>query len=157
MIRTATPHDLDGIMVLEQRCFIDDAWQRDTMHAELASPHNHYIVDDIDGTICGYAGLRALAGARDSDIQTIALDPDMRGTGRGRAMLRHLLREAIQRGAHETFLDVRADNTPAISLYTSEGFTEIGRRPRYYRPDGTDAIVMRLGLHHWAQPKEPQL
>jgi ribosomal-protein-alanine N-acetyltransferase len=45
---------------------------------------------------------------------------------------------------------VRADNPVAQALYASEGFIELGRRPRYYQPDGVDALVMRLDLRGWA-------
>jgi ribosomal-protein-alanine N-acetyltransferase len=37
---------------------------------------------------------------------------------------------------------VRTDNTPAIALYESEGFTRIGLRRRYYQPSGADAYTM---------------
>jgi [ribosomal protein S18]-alanine N-acetyltransferase len=40
-------------------------------------------------------------------------------------------------------LEVRADNEVAQGLYRRRGFTEIGRRPRYYQPSGTDAVVMK--------------
>jgi ribosomal-protein-alanine N-acetyltransferase len=39
-------------------------------------------------------------------------------------------------------LEVRTDNTPAIALYESEGFTIVGIRRRYYRPSGADAYTM---------------
>ncbi len=48
------------------------------------------------------------------------------------------------------FLEVRADNPVAQQLYASEGFAEVGRRPRYYQPDDVDAIVMKLDLRGWA-------
>ena len=146
MIRRVTSADLDGIMALEQAAFPGDTWSEQSMAAELAGAHGHYVVDDEDGVLVGYAGLRAVHGSRDADIQTIAVDDAHRGQGRGRHMLRALLAVAAERGAREVFLDVRADNAPAIALYASEGFEEIGRRPRYYRPDGMDAIVMKAPL-----------
>jgi ribosomal protein S18 acetylase RimI-like enzyme len=90
--------------------------------------------------------VRALRGSADADIQTIALDADHRGAGRGRALLRALLDEAAERGAREVFLEVRADNPTAEGLYLSEGFQEIGRRAHYYQPDDVDAIIMRVDL-----------
>lgn len=50
---------------------------------------------------------------------------------------------------------MRADNPAAESLYVSEGFTEIARRPRYYQPDDVDAVVMRLDLVGWAVAQRP--
>ncbi|MCK2035936.1 ribosomal protein S18-alanine N-acetyltransferase [Microbacterium sp. SSW1-49] len=145
-LRVATPADLDAIMLIENRSFPSDAWSADSMAAELASPHGRYLVDEHDGVVIGYGGVRALRGSADADIQTIALDAEHRGSGRGRALLRALLDAAAERGAREVFLEVRADNPTAEGLYLSEGFQEIGRRPHYYQPDDVDAIIMRLDL-----------
>lgn len=148
-LRQATVADLDAIMVLEHGSFPTDAWSSETMDAELRSAHNVYLVDELDGTVVGYGGVRALQGGSDADIQTIALDTAYRGRGRGRALLRALLQIALDRGAREMFLEVRADNPTAEGLYLSEGFTELGRRPRYYQPDDVDAVVMKLDLRSW--------
>lgn len=145
-LRDATPDDLDAIMQIEHRSFPTDAWSAETMAAELASPHGRYLVDEHDGVVIGYGGVRALRGSPDADIQTIALLSEHRGEGRGRALLRALLAAARERGAREIFLEVRADNPTAEGLYRAEGFEEIGRRPRYYQPDDVDAIVMRSDL-----------
>lgn len=149
-LRIATVGDLAAIMELERRGFPTDAWSEQTMAAELAAPHGRYLVDEEDGAIVGYGGVRALPGGSDADIQTIALDARFRGRGRGRALLRALIAEAVARGARELFLEVRADNPVAAGLYASEGFIELGRRPRYYQPDDVDAVVMRLDLRAWA-------
>ncbi|SDQ97827.1 ribosomal protein S18-alanine N-acetyltransferase [Microbacterium sp. cf332] len=145
-LRTATRDDLDAIMSLEESSFPSDAWSRTAMSAELASPHGRYLVDVEDGRVVGYGGVRAIHGAADADIQTIALDAGLRGVGRGRALLRALVGEARERGARELFLEVRADNPVAHGLYVSEGFVEIARRPRYYQPDDVDAVIMQLNL-----------
>src|SRR5690606_2535465 len=133
-LRAATSDDLAAIMELERRGFPDDAWSEQTMSAEIAGAHNVYLVDVEGDRIVGYGGVRALEGGADADIQTIALDAQFRGRGRGRALLRALAGEAVGRGARELFLEVRADNPVAQALYVSEGFTELGRRPRYYQP-----------------------
>ncbi|MFK3676388.1 ribosomal protein S18-alanine N-acetyltransferase [Microbacterium sp. NPDC090218] len=145
-LRDAVPEDLDAIMAIEERSFPTDAWSRETMASELAGPHGRYLVDEHDGLVIGYGGVRALRGSADADIQTIALLAEHRGQGRGRALLRALLAAAAERGAREVFLEVRADNPAAEGLYLAEGFVEIARRPRYYQPDDVDAIVMRLEL-----------
>lgn len=150
-IRPATLDDLDAIMALERASFPTDAWSAGMMHDELASPHGRYFVLQDAGAIVGYGGIRALTGAKDADIQTIAIAEAVRGRGCGRALLNQLLHEAAARGAREVFLDVRADNPVAQSLYAKTGFAEIGRRPRYYQPDDVDAIVMRLDLRAAAE------
>lgn len=145
-LRAAALRDLAAIMAIENGSFPADAWSRETMAAEVASPHGRYLVDEHDGMVIGYGGVRALQSSADADIQTIALLSEYRGQGRGRRLLRALLAEAAVRGAREVFLEVRADNPVAEGLYLAEGFAEIGRRPRYYQPDDVDAIVMRLQL-----------
>ena len=149
-IRRATGDDLAAIMTLERASFPTDAWSEAMMREELASPHGWYVVDDEAGRLVGYAGLRAVAGAKDADIQTITIADGARGRGRGRALLTTLLDEASRRGVRKVFLEVRADNPIAQALYASEGFAEVGSRPRYYQPDGVDALVMRLDLAGWA-------
>ena len=151
--RDATAADLDAIMALERASFPTDAWSENMMAEELVSPHGRYLVDLEAGRLVGYGGVRAVAGAADADIQTIAIAEHARGTGRGRALLHALLAAARERGAREVFLEVRADNPPAQALYRSEGFTEIGRRARYYQPDDVDAVVMRLDLAAWSRAR----
>lgn len=145
-LRTAEPRDLDAIMALEWASFPSDAWSERTMRDEIASEHGRYIVLEDGDVLAGYAGLRAVAGSRDGDIQTIAVAEASRGRGWGRMLLTELIAEAVRRGVRELFLEVRADNPVAQALYTSEGFREVGRRPRYYQPDDVDAIVMQADL-----------
>ncbi|MBN9182125.1 ribosomal protein S18-alanine N-acetyltransferase [Microbacterium sp.] len=152
--RTATVDDLGAIMALERASFPTDAWSEAMMRAELASPHGRYVVLEEGGRLVGYAGLRAPEGSRQGDVQTIAVDAGARGAGRGRLLLTTILEEARDRGVHEVFLEVRADNPVAAGLYASEGFRELGRRPRYYQPDDVDAIVMRLDLRGWAHARD---
>ncbi|WZH37438.1 MAG: ribosomal protein S18-alanine N-acetyltransferase [Microbacterium enclense] len=149
-IRPATLDDLDAIMALEHASFPTDAWSPAMMREELLSPHGWYVVAEEAGRPIGYAGLRAVRGARDADVQTITITETARGRGRGRALLAALLDEAARREVHDVFLDVRADNPVAQALYASEGFVEVGRRARYYQPDDVDAIVMQLDLRGWA-------
>lgn len=148
-LRPATGDDLDAIMALERASFPTDAWSEAMMREELASPHGWYVVDEEAGRLVGYAGLRAVKNAKDADVQTITIAEASRGRGRGRAMLRALLEEAVRRGVADVFLEVRADNPVAQTLYVSEGFLEIGRKPRYYQPDDVDAVVMKLDLRGW--------
>lgn len=154
-LRTATPDDLEAIMALERASFVNDAWSEAMMREELASRHSRYVIDEDAGRLVGYAGLRVPAGAKDADIQTIAIAEAARGRGRGRALLEALLSEASARRASDVFLEVRADNPVAEKLYASEGFVEVGRRPRYYQPDDVDAIVMKLDLAAWAAARTP--
>jgi ribosomal protein S18 acetylase RimI-like enzyme len=63
--------------------------------------------------------------------------------GLGRGLMHALITQARRRGVAELFLEVRADNPIARTLYESLGFEQIGLRRRYYR-GGIDAVLMRL-------------
>lgn len=148
-LRRATLDDLDAIMVIEERVFATDAWSREIMAAELEDRYCYYLVAvrvDDPTDLVAYAGLRAPQGEPQADIQTIAVAEHARRHGLGRVLMQSLIAEARQRGATELFLEVRADNPGAQSLYGMLGFEPIAVRPRYYQPDGVDAIVMRLEI-----------
>ena len=147
-LRAATPDDLDAIMAIETSVFPEDAWSAGTMLAELRDRNGHYLVafpPDDPSRIDAYAGLRAPRGLPQADIQTIAVVEDARRHGLGRVLLLRLIDVARERGATELFLEVRADNPGAKSLYVSLGFEEIAVRPGYYG-GVVDAVIMRLGI-----------
>ncbi len=146
-LRRADAGDLDAIMRLETALFPTDAWSAETMREELANENAWYLVafpPEDPGRIDAYAGVLAPRGAREADIQTIAVAEGARRRGLGRTLVLTLVGEAVRRGAEEVFLEVRADNPGAQRLYRSLGFEELAVRSRYYQPDGVDAIVMRL-------------
>jgi ribosomal-protein-alanine acetyltransferase len=149
LLRRAGAADLDGIMAIERAVFATDAWPADMMRHELDGAHTYYLVvvdDALPREVLAYAGLLAPAGSGQGDIQTIAVAADHRGAGLGRALMHALIDEARRRRATELFLEVRADNPVAQSLYESLGFVQIGVRRGYYQPDGVDAITMRLDV-----------
>lgn len=85
----------------------------------------------------------------EAELLTIAVSPERQRQGLGASLMLGFLEESRQRRAMTAFLEVAADNLPAISLYRRFGFTESGRRRQYYRrPDGSaiDALIMARGL-----------
>lgn len=95
----------------------------------------------------GFALIRSIAG--ETELLTIAVAPEDRRRGLGRAILNRAMECARARGADRIFLEVAADNGAAVRLYDTAGFVRIGRRPAYYRrPDGArvDALIMALTL-----------
>lgn len=151
-LRPATPDDVPAIMAIETPVFGGEAWSTDAMARDVGDKNCFYLVaeaqtDALGGepTIIGYAGLLAPRGSGDGDIQTIAVLPEFRSLGLGRRLMLALLEEADARKAHRVFLEVRADNPHAITLYASLGFEEIAVRPGYYQPEGVDAVIMKRG------------
>lgn len=143
-LRPATIGDLDAVMAIERASFPTDAWSAPAMR-ETFETGDAFVAEDGRG-IVGYAAVLAPHGSGDADVLTIAVGEACRGQGIGAALLERLVTTAAGHGAERVFLEVRADNPVAQHLYTARGFRVVGRRPRYYQPDGVDAIVMRLDL-----------
>jgi N6-L-threonylcarbamoyladenine synthase len=138
--------DFDAVMVLEQAVFASDAWSASSMLSELNAPSGHYI-GVFEDQLIGYAGLSTVPGSFSSDVQTIAVAESARGRGLGRSMMEALIAKAKAQGSEQVLLEVRIDNQPALSLYSSMGFERIDVRKRYYQPDNVDAVIMRLKVH----------
>jgi ribosomal-protein-alanine N-acetyltransferase len=85
----------------------------------------------------------------EAELLTIATNPDHQRQGLGRQVLHAFHEEAAASGATRAFLEVAADNSAAIALYTAAGYATDARRPRYYHmTDGAmvDALMMSRSL-----------
>lgn len=82
----------------------------------------------------------------EADIVTLAVTPAARRRGLGRTLVESAAALLAGMGAATLFLEVSADNPPAINLYTGLGFEQVGLRKDYYA-DSSDALVMRLSLN----------
>lgn len=80
----------------------------------------------------------------EAHIATIAVHPDYRGLGVGRKLLAHGLLDAYDRGGRMAYLEVRRSNKIAQEMYIKFGFDVVGQRPRYYKDNHEDALLMTL-------------
>ncbi len=69
----------------------------------------------------------------EAEILTLATHPDLRRRGHARSALRRFEAAVTRLGARKIFLEVAEDNAAALALYLGAGYSEIGRRPGYYR------------------------
>jgi ribosomal-protein-alanine N-acetyltransferase len=74
----------------------------------------------------------------------IAVRPGLRRQGLGRMLLGRMIAFAKSERVCAVWLEVRPSNVIARKLYEKMGFTEAGRRPKYYRDTQEDAIIMCL-------------
>ncbi|RFU23413.1 ribosomal protein S18-alanine N-acetyltransferase [Geodermatophilus marinus] len=133
--------DLDAVLALEEELFAPDTWTRAMYRDELSrTDTRHYLVAEDGDRVVGYAGL--IAYDDEAHVATIGVTTGRQGEGIGARLLDALLVEADRRSP-VVLLEVRADNGTAQALYRRRGFVEVGRRPRYYQPSGTDAVVMK--------------
>lgn len=94
--------------------------------------------------VFGYAMFSVIL--EDAELMSVAVAPEYRGRGAGRALMSAVLARAAERGASRCFLEVRSSNAPARALYTSLGFTEVRTIRSYYRQPTEDAVVMSRAL-----------
>jgi ribosomal protein S18 acetylase RimI-like enzyme len=59
-------------------------------------------------------------------LARVAVAPSSRGRGHGRALVTAALERARSLGIESMTLNVSEDNEPALRLYTSLGFTDLG-------------------------------
>ena len=81
----------------------------------------------IGGELAGIAALKSIDAER-GELKSMRVDDRFRGSGVGRALLRHLIAEARRRGMTSLWLETGSpdDFVPAQRLYESEGFVECG-------------------------------
>jgi GNAT superfamily N-acetyltransferase len=68
-------------------------------------------------------------GARDAYLEELYVAPDKRGQGIGRALLEAAMQVARDSGAARMELGTSEDDTAAMALYESCGFTNLERLP----------------------------
>lgn len=65
-------------------------------------------------------------------LEEIAVHPDCQSQGVGHVLMQHMLEQAHAQNVGEIFLEVRASNQRAQTLYLRHGFVIIDRRKQYY-------------------------
>ncbi|RIA20153.1 [SSU ribosomal protein S18P]-alanine acetyltransferase [Stenotrophomonas sp. AG209] len=143
-LRALRESDLNAVMAIELRGY-PFPWTRGIFIDCLRAGYPGLAMER-DGLLIGY-GVLSIA-ADEAHVLNICIDPLAQSRGLGRQLLRALVQLAAARGAQRVFLEVRPSNAPALALYHSEGFNEIGRRPRYYpaAQGREDAVVMAIEL-----------
>ncbi|MBP3222499.1 MAG: ribosomal protein S18-alanine N-acetyltransferase [Actinomycetaceae bacterium] len=137
---------MKAVLTFDQRIFSGvDMWN-EKMWSDVFSSHNEYVWAivtksegmQIRGDICA---LGVVSLGIEPEILTFAVSPAWRNKGLGKKLLAHLCEEVRKEKHEELFLEVRALNDIAISLYSSGGFQVVGRRKGYYKDD--DALIMK--------------
>ena len=129
---------------IDKSAFNATAWSLATFWSELSQQNRYYLaLVDEKKEIVGFGGV-AFNGV-DADIQTMVIKPEHQKKGYGKQLLDALLEKVKEHKSNRVFLEVVADNKPAISLYLSRKFEQIAKRSNYY-PNGTDAVIMQLDL-----------
>lgn len=134
--------DVAAVLAIE-RASQPVPWTEGLIRDCLKSDYWNTVV--VDGTDVVVAFAIMSAGGGDAHVLNIAVDPARRRQGLARLLLAALMEAARGRGADQLFLEVRAGNKPALTLYNDLGFAEVALRRGYYPLPGggrEDAVIM---------------
>jgi ribosomal-protein-alanine N-acetyltransferase len=141
-IRRMTAADVPTVAQLDQISF-SLPWPERSFRFEVTdNPASRCWVAEADGRLVGMIVAWLLVD--EVHVATLATHPDFRRRGIAQTLLMHVLKSCAQEGALSSFLEVRASNEAAQALYHKFGYEETGRRPRYYKDNDEDAILMTL-------------
>jgi ribosomal-protein-alanine N-acetyltransferase len=142
--------DLDAVIEVMNAAFDErfgEAWTRSQCAGILPMPGVRLAVARFgDRGAVGFSLFRTIAD--EAELLLLAVAPDLRRRGIGRALLDHFLRTAGGSGATRVHLEVREGN-PAVMMYRKAGFSFAGRRRKYYRGrfgGEFDALTLNLKL-----------
>jgi len=117
-------------LALNALAFADHAEQGSLTQADLGArtaepwfdPADFLIASGDDGAMTGFCWLKVEDGI--GEFYAVGVSPTAQGRGLGRGLVGAGLARLAERGVIESSLYVEADNTAAVSLYRSVGFTD---------------------------------
>jgi len=141
--------DLPSILVIERASF-SDPWTEEMFLSEMSDhpsqgSHLHafsYVAKNSLNHLVGYIFFWILSD--EFQLMNLGVDVLWRNKGIGAALIRRALYVGEQSGIRVGYLEVRASNAAARSLYEKIGFKKIGVRKNYYTHPREDAILYQM-------------
>lgn len=122
---------------LEIVCF-SSPWSENALAEELKNENSHFLAA-VSHELLGYIGVQEICG--EAYITNVAVFPEFRKSGIGRALLNAAVIGAKSRGCEFITLEVRESNIPAIMLYESEEFEKVGVRKNFYSSPTENGLI----------------
>ena len=147
-IRDATEKDIKIVKLLEDRAFLQDAYDVDMLLTAILESDGMSVIAEFDGEPAGYSIAIGMAN-RKADIESICVDPEFRGKGIGMMLLSSIEQKMKERGFTESVLEVREHNRSAIAMYEKAGYILVKRLTNFYEGElegSRDAIRMKKSL-----------
>ena len=136
----ATKENIKDIFLIEQTCF-STYWTEQSIADSISNDSNYFNIAYVENKPAGYMSMQLVAG--EGDIMRVAVLPEYRRLGIGRKLLQECF---SANNPDVVFLDVRENNIPAIRLYESFGFVNIGIRKNYYANPTENAVMMKMSV-----------
>lgn len=144
VIRRLNLDDVQRMLVIERAAY-PFPWSREILRDCIRAGYACFGLQ-LGGDLAGYSIFNWAAG--EAHLLNLCVHPDWQGQGYGRMLLEFSIGHVARLETEAMYLEVRTSNPQAFRLYASRGFSQIGRRPGYYKAENgrEDAIVMRLEL-----------
>ncbi|HEX8379074.1 MAG TPA: ribosomal protein S18-alanine N-acetyltransferase [Allosphingosinicella sp.] len=124
--------DLSAVMRVMEDSFdpaFGEAWTAPQCAGLLPMAGVWLTLARVDGTVIGFALGRVVAN--EAELLLLAVGRSSQGRGVGKLLLDRFAAVAASKGAEQLHLEVRQGNH-AVSLYSRNGYREVGRRRNYY-------------------------
>ncbi|MDH6112361.1 ribosomal-protein-alanine N-acetyltransferase [Kitasatospora sp. MAP12-15] len=144
-IRPAGPADLPGLSRIDSTIFAADPYPFFVLRQLFDVHGEHFLVLDCDDELTGYTLLANTPDRRVSWVLGLGVVPHARGLGHGRRLMTEGLDRMVADKVREARLTVEPDNTIALNLYHSLGFTVVQLCAGYFGP-GEDRLIMSLPI-----------
>lgn len=135
IIRPARPEDAEAVMALVNDVianttitFTNELKSLQTVQDDIAARGRAFLVVEVDGIAAGYASyfpFRGGPGYARTKEHSVALGPQVRGRGAGRALMAELEAEARREGVHSLIAAVSGENPAGRAFHAAIGFAEI--------------------------------
>ncbi len=151
-ISRMTEHDLLEVVEIEEESGLS-RWGWAAYYAELQGNNRDLMLvarapeskaPRVSHKLASY--IVARVGANELHINNVAVRERYRRQGIGLTLLGRILEVGRRRGVNAAFLELRAGNAAALSLYEKCGFRVTARRQNYYSEPTEDALVMTIQL-----------
>jgi ribosomal-protein-alanine N-acetyltransferase len=128
MIKTLSLEDFDKIWAIEKSAHTFP-WSLENLSQQLRKKSSNFGLYH-EGTLVAFACIERIFP--EAELFNIAVNPAYQGQGFGKKLLQTLMQKLCDENFERIFLEVRASNTPAIKLYETLGFNQMGVRKNYY-------------------------
>jgi len=153
MIRPATLSDIDALVAIENTSFDSDRLSRRSFRHLLSPAANAAtLVDEADGAVRGYAMVLFNTGTSLARMYSYAVQPEHRGRGIGRALVKACETLALERDCISMRLEVRPDNLASRTLFERHGYQFFDTAPDYYE-DHAEALRYEKQLVEHLRPE----
>lgn len=145
-VETLEERDLDEVLGIEEASFTNP-WTRQMFQWELQNVGVSYgfVLRTPEWPVAAFCTIWVVLD--EIHVNNLAVRPECRGAGVGRALLQFILRLGAGLGARRATLEVRRSNAAALKLYQGLSFAVAGTRRNYYSDPTEDALILwREGL-----------